>query len=117
MPTAFLGCSKFKVVVVVARRDCTGSRSSKFKGSMFMGLKLFMGLNGCAVLCLRRFYVVQCLRFNVVLTPVVIPYYSFVTLRTSSNGILRSVAISSADLPDATNAETAEEITEFNAAN
>ena len=38
-----------KVVVVAARHDCTGSRSSKFKGSMFKGLKLFMGLNGCAV--------------------------------------------------------------------
>ena len=33
----------FKVVVVAARHDCTGSRSSKFKGSMFKGM------NGCAV--------------------------------------------------------------------
>ena len=35
--------------MVAARHDSTGSRSSKFKGSMFKGLKLFMGLNGCAV--------------------------------------------------------------------
>ena len=89
---------------------------SRFLSLAYAELKVNF-VEGCAVLCLRRFYVVQCLRFNVVLTPVVIPYYSFVTLRTTSNGILRSVAISASDLPDATNAETAEEITEFNAAN